>query len=87
MSSKRSRVHPTYKTKYSVTNWPEYDRGLVDRGDLTFWISQDAIDAWHPAPPRRTAAVLGHGHPDRAHAAAAPPPPTAPDRGLPALAS
>jgi IS5 family transposase len=48
MSSKRSRVHPTYKTKYRVTNWPEYDHGLVDRGDLTLWISQEAIDAWHP---------------------------------------
>jgi hypothetical protein len=48
MSSKRSRVHPTYKTKYRVTNWPKYDRGLVDRGDLTHWISQEAIDAWHP---------------------------------------
>ncbi len=46
MSSKRSRVHPTFKTKYRVGNWPEYDRGLVDRGDLTIWISSDAIDAW-----------------------------------------
>ncbi len=48
MPTKRSRVHPTYKTKYRVTNWSEYDRGLVDRGDLTLWISQEAIDAWHP---------------------------------------
>ena len=23
--SKRSKVHPTYKTKDRVTNWPEYD--------------------------------------------------------------
>jgi hypothetical protein len=48
MPNKRSRVHPTYRTKYRVTNWPEYDRGLVDRGDLTLWISQDAIDTWRP---------------------------------------
>ena len=26
MASKRSRVHPNYKTKYRVTNWPDYDR-------------------------------------------------------------
>jgi len=32
MMSKRSMVHPTYKTKYRVTNWPEYDRALVRRG-------------------------------------------------------
>jgi len=50
MSSKRSRVHPAYKTKYRVTNWPEYDQGLVRRGDLTIWISQDAIDGWQPSP-------------------------------------
>jgi IS5 family transposase len=50
MPTKRSKVHPTYKTKYRVTNWPEYDRGLVDRGDLTLWISSAAIEDWHPAP-------------------------------------
>ena len=50
MSSKRSRVHPRFKTKYRVGNWPAYDRGLVDRGDLTIWISIDAIDGWRPRP-------------------------------------
>ena len=25
---KASRVHPKYKTKYRVTNWAEYERGL-----------------------------------------------------------
>ena len=29
MSSKRSRVHPEYKTKYRVKNWTDYDRALV----------------------------------------------------------
>ena len=28
----KSRVHPNYKTKYRVQNWPEYERGLVQRG-------------------------------------------------------
>ena len=28
----KSRVHPTYKTKYHVGNWPAYDRALVQRG-------------------------------------------------------
>jgi len=52
MSSKRSRVHPTFKTEYRVGNWPEYDRGPVERGDLTVWISQDAIESWRPKPAR-----------------------------------
>ena len=46
----KSRVHPKFKTKYRVGNWPEYDRALVQRGDITLWISTDAIDAWKSAP-------------------------------------
>ncbi len=45
-----SRVHPKYKTKYRVSNWAEYDRALVQRGDITLWISEDAIFSWKPAP-------------------------------------
>ena len=46
----KSRVHPKYKTKYRVGNWPEYERALVRRGDLTLWISADATNVWRPAP-------------------------------------
>jgi hypothetical protein len=49
----KSRVHPRYKTKHRVGNWPEYDRALVQRGELTLWISADAIDAWKPVPSGR----------------------------------
>ena len=45
-----SRVHPKYKTKYRVTNWADYDRALVQRGDITLWISEDAIKSWTPNP-------------------------------------
>ena len=44
----KSRVHPTYKTKYRVQNWAAYDRALVRRGDLTIWLSPAAIAAWEP---------------------------------------
>ena len=46
----KSRVHPTYKTKYRVGNWPAYERALVRRGDVTLWLSADARDAWRPLP-------------------------------------
>ena len=29
----KSRVHPKYKTKYHVGNWPAYDRALVQRSE------------------------------------------------------
>ena len=48
-----SRVHPKYKTKYHVGNWQEYERALVRRGDITLWLSADAIAAWTPAPSGR----------------------------------
>ena len=44
-----SRVHPKYKTKYRVANWAEYEQGLVRRGDITLWLSPQAIAAWKPA--------------------------------------
>ena len=45
---KRAYRHPQYKTSYRVKNWPEYERSLRNRGDITVWLSQDAIDAWTP---------------------------------------
>jgi len=44
-----SRVHPTYETKYRVANWASYERALVGRGDVTLWVSSDAIATWEPA--------------------------------------
>ena len=43
---KRPNRHPKYKTAYRVRNWREYEQSLRDRGDITLWISPDAIDAW-----------------------------------------
>jgi hypothetical protein len=44
-----SRVHPKYKTRYRVSNWTEYDRALGQRGDITLWKSEGAIEDWKPA--------------------------------------
>jgi hypothetical protein len=52
----KSRVHPKYKTKYRVTNWAEYDKALVRRGDITLWISEDAIASWTPTRSGRRGA-------------------------------
>ena len=53
-----SRVHPTYKTKYRVANWPEYERSLVRRGDVTIWMSPEAVAAWKPQPTGRRGGQL-----------------------------
>ena len=41
---KRNR-YPQFKIEYCVKNWRESEQSLRDRGDITLWISQDAIDA------------------------------------------
>ncbi len=47
-----SLVHPKYKTKYSVKNWPEYEHGLRARGDVTIWFKEGAIAGWSPRGKR-----------------------------------
>lgn len=34
------------KTKYRIRNWTDYNRSLEQRGSLTFWISEQAIENW-----------------------------------------
>jgi len=55
-SGMNSRVCPKCKTKYRVTNWAEYDRALVRRGDITLWLSEDAIASWRPVASGRRGA-------------------------------
>ena len=43
-----SKRHKFNKMKYKVTNWPEYNEALRRRGDITIWVSDDTIEAWHP---------------------------------------
>lgn len=35
------------KSKNKITNWSQYNRALTQRGAITFWIDDSAIDAWH----------------------------------------
>ena len=41
------------KPRYRVTNWAEYDASLRQRGSLTVWFTDEAIQAWQ-AEPRTT---------------------------------
>src|SRR3954451_21343001 len=44
------RRHKIPRARYRVQNWPEYDRALQRRGDLTGWVTPEAIAVW--GPPR-----------------------------------
>jgi hypothetical protein len=41
---KRTQSHP--KTLYRVKNWSEYDKALVQRGSITFWMTDDFEKIW-----------------------------------------
>ncbi len=45
---KSSRVNRKYKAKYRIRNWRVYERGLRSRGDVTIWLSEEAVAAWTP---------------------------------------
>ena len=48
------RRHKFPKARYRVTNWPDYDAALARRGELTVWLTDEAIAAWHaPATGER----------------------------------
>ena len=54
------------KAKYRLRNWKEYNRSLVNRGSLTFWISEELLANWieaektgeRGASPRYTEAAI-----------------------------
>jgi len=43
-----ARRHKIPRVRYKVTNWPEYDRALQQRGSVTVWVTPDALAAWQP---------------------------------------
>jgi len=45
--------HKFPKASYRVTNWAEYDRGLVQRGDVRFWVDKKVLANWIAPLQRR----------------------------------
>ena len=35
------------KSSYKVTNWKQYNESLVQRGSITFWFSEEVVEAWN----------------------------------------
>jgi hypothetical protein len=35
------------KQKFKITNWPTYNKALINRGSITFWLDDEAIQAWY----------------------------------------
>ena len=31
---------------HSITNWPQYNKSLIKRGSLTFWVDAEVMNNW-----------------------------------------
>lgn len=43
---KKSKTLKKTKISYKVRNWSSYNKSLVQRGDITFWFSEEAVQQW-----------------------------------------
>jgi hypothetical protein len=44
------------QTQYRVRNWGAYNRALVNRGNLTLWVDEEALQAWQYSGPTQRGA-------------------------------
>ena len=44
------------KTQYRVRNWAEYNAALVNRGNLTLGVDEEAVQAWQYTGPKQRGA-------------------------------
>jgi hypothetical protein len=49
----QDRRHHIPRQRHKVTNWPDYEASLRQRGSLTVWFTAEAVEAW-AAEPRTT---------------------------------
>ncbi len=49
----QDRRHHIPRQRHKVTNWPDYEASLRQRGSLTIWFTAEAVEAW-AAEPRTT---------------------------------
>ena len=47
MSKIASKPETKNKCQYKILNWPEYNKSLVKRGDITIWVEEGAVDNWY----------------------------------------
>ena len=46
MPKQNKKPQPRQKALYRVKNWSKYDNALVERGSITFWMSDDFEQTW-----------------------------------------
>jgi hypothetical protein len=60
---KQKHTQPRPKTLYRVKNWSAYDQALVERGSITFWISEDFAKTWLYAGEKQRGSQFDYSDP------------------------
>ncbi|AEI49270.1 IS5 family transposase [Runella slithyformis] len=55
---KAQRNPPIPKEKYRLTNWPEYNKALINRGFVTLWLNEKTLTQWYYQGPRTRGGLL-----------------------------
>jgi len=55
----QDRRHHIPKQKHKLMNWRAYDASLRQRGSLTVWFTDEAIESWRAEPRRPRAGSPG----------------------------
>lgn len=58
-SPKKDTQTPRKKDKYRICNWKQYNQSLINRGSITFWFNEEAIQKWYSVT-----SIKKRGHPE-----------------------
>jgi len=56
MSKVASKSGTENKSHYKIINWPEYNKSLTKRGDITIWVEEGAVNNWYYEGPNQRGA-------------------------------
>lgn len=58
MPNQNKKIRPCQKPLYRIRNWSAYEKALVQRGSITFWLSDDLEKIWYHAGEKQRGAQL-----------------------------
>lgn len=59
---KLTKPHSRPKTLYRVENWSEYDKALVERGSITFWMADGFEKSWMHTGAKQRGSQFDYSH-------------------------
>lgn len=51
------------KEKYRLTNWPQYNKALINRGFITLWLDENTLAQWYYQGPHTRGGVFRYSDP------------------------